>query len=296
VTDDDNTDANADALLKQIVRYAYGGQCRQQLILGYFGDPEAQAFAGCGTCDICSPEVRERASVDESTALACRQALAAVARLNGRFGKGRLSELLKGATSEAFSQTGLQHQSTYGLLREWSLDAVRRLFDRLLDAGYLKSQGLDYPVLTITPEGLQAMKGEAPVALTIEATSGEEDLSNPSTRKSARARRKRELSRLSPSERKAATATASASNSNSSASASASQPADPGLLETLKDFRREEARKRSVPAYVVFHDKTLEELATRRPVSAGDLASIAGLGPKKIELYGEKLLSIFKQA
>jgi ATP-dependent DNA helicase RecQ len=266
-------EANADALLKQLVRYAYGSQCRQKLILGYFGDPEARAFDGCGACDVCAPEVRERAAVDEATSLACRQALAAVARLNGRFGKGRISELLKGATSEAFCQTGLQHQSTYGLLSAWSLDAVRRLIDRLVDAGYLKTQGLDYPVLQITSEGLTAMKGAAPILLTVE----------PIEEAPSRARRKKELARLSPSER-------------ATAIASSTQPADPSLLEALREFRREEARKRSVPAYVVFHDRTLEELAARRPVTAGDLGLVSGLGPKKIELYGEKLLSILKPA
>jgi ATP-dependent DNA helicase RecQ len=66
------------------------------------------------------------------------------------------------------------------------------------------------------------------------------------------------------------------------------------VLEALKEFRREEARKRSVPAYVVFHDRTLEELASRKPASADALAAIPGLGPKKIELYGEKLITLLR--
>jgi ATP-dependent DNA helicase RecQ len=278
-SDDNSGNANADVLLKQLVRYAYGSQCRQQMILGYFGDPEARAFEGCGVCDVCKPEVRELAAVDEATSLACRQALAAVARLNGRFGKGRIAELLKCATGEAFLQTGLQHQTTYGLLRAWTLDAVRRLVDRLMDAGYLKTQGLDYPVLQITPEGLLAMKGASAVRLAIDEISSDDADEAPS--KSSKARRKRELAKLSPSEKKAA---------------SAGGTADPELLEALRKFRGEEARKRSVPAYVVFHDSTLQELAAKKPLTVNGLSGVSGLGPKKIELYGEKLLSILKPA
>lgn len=262
--------ADPKALLKQLVRYAYGSECRQQLILGYFGDPEARAFEGCGLCDVCNPEVRVRAPIDERTALACRQCLAAVARLNGRFGKGRISELLKGSDAEAFLQSGLQSQTTYGLLRDWPLAAVRRLIDRLLEAGYLKTVGLDYPVLQISPEGLKAMKGEMPVELA-PVPEGEEP----------------GASRSKKSKRGVASQTGQAGSPPSG-------PADPSLLESLKEFRREEARKRSVPAYVVFHDATLNELASRKPVNVNALAEVSGLGPKKIELYGDKLIEILR--
>ena len=140
---DDSSASQADpgALLKQLVRYAYGAECRQRLILGYFGDPEARAFEGCGRCDVCQPEAVALAEVEAGLALACRQALAAVARLNGRFGKGHIAELLKGSDAEAFLQTGLQSQSTYGLLRAWRLEAVRALLDRLLPPACSRAPG-----------------------------------------------------------------------------------------------------------------------------------------------------------
>ena len=269
----DGEGADPKALLKQLVRYAYGAQCRQQLILGYFGDPEARAFEGCGRCDVCRPEIRERASVDETTTLACRQCLAAVARLNGRFGKSRIADLLKGSEAPAFLQTGLQSQTTYGLLKEWRSEAIRQLIDRLLEAGYLRSVGLDYPVLQLGPDGLKAMKGEVPLELAV----AEAPEPASSSKKSKRSR---------------------ASSRSSSAQSSApgeGSPADSALLEALREFRREEARIRSVPAYVVFHDRTLQELAARRPTELSALASVAGLGPKKIELYGEKLLTILQR-
>jgi ATP-dependent DNA helicase RecQ len=161
---------NQQALLKQLVRYAYAtGACRQGLILGYFGDEEARGFEGCGRCDACCPRQRVLRQADELTALGARQALAAVARLSGRFGKGRIAELLKGSQAASFLATGLQGQSTYGLLDSWTQDEIRSLLDQLLEDGYLAISGLEYPVLGISAQGVRAMKGEIPMELSREA-------------------------------------------------------------------------------------------------------------------------------
>ncbi len=69
-------------------------------------------------------------------------------------------------------------------------------------------------------------------------------------------------------------------------------PADPDLLDRLKSWRSEEARKRSVPAYVIFHDRTLTEVAAARPSDLDNLAKIKGIGPAKLAAYGEELLGL----
>lgn len=265
--------ANQEAQLKQLVRYAYATTCRQKLILGYFGDAEADAIDGCGSCDRCRPESRAKVAIDEFYSLASRQALAAVARLNGRFGKGKITEILKGSEAEAFLATGLQSQSTYGLLKEWTVASIRGLIDALLEAGYLKISGLEYPVLALTHEGLAALKGEQPVFLLRELS----DDMKPSSKRGGRSGR-------------------SAATSPGGSEGEEAIDADPGVLEALRAFRREEAAKKSVPAYVVFHDKTLRELASRKPLKLEGLTTITGFGPKKLELYGEKVLEILKTA
>jgi ATP-dependent DNA helicase RecQ len=67
---------------------------------------------------------------------------------------------------------------------------------------------------------------------------------------------------------------------------------DSDLLAALKTWRREQAREQGVPPYVVFHDRTLVELAARRPQQLADLAGIGGIGAAKLERYGEALLTV----
>jgi superfamily II DNA helicase RecQ len=67
---------------------------------------------------------------------------------------------------------------------------------------------------------------------------------------------------------------------------------DEGLVERLRAWRLERSREDGVPAYVVLHDTTLRELAVARPGTAGELAGIKGLGPVKVERYGEELLAV----
>ena len=64
------------------------------------------------------------------------------------------------------------------------------------------------------------------------------------------------------------------------------------LVDALKEWRRERSREDSVPAYVVMHDKTLEEIADLKPTSLVKLARVEGIGPKKLELYGEDILKV----
>jgi superfamily II DNA helicase RecQ len=66
--------------------------------------------------------------------------------------------------------------------------------------------------------------------------------------------------------------------------------ADPTMLNALKAWRLQRARRDEVPAYVVFHDATLEEIARRRPRELWQLAKVSGVGPAKLERYGSELL------
>lgn len=77
---------------------------------------------------------------------------------------------------------------------------------------------------------------------------------------------------------------------------SAPREADPALVERLKAWRWETARARNVPAYVILHDATLDELARRKPGSDAELAKVSGIGPAKLDAYGDDLLAILADA
>jgi len=71
---------------------------------------------------------------------------------------------------------------------------------------------------------------------------------------------------------------------------------DPALLESLKAWRTEEARRRGVPAYIVFHDRTLRDLAVMRPRDADGLGAVPGMGPAKMAAYSETLLRLLSRS
>jgi ATP-dependent DNA helicase RecQ len=73
----------------------------------------------------------------------------------------------------------------------------------------------------------------------------------------------------------------------------AAGPADPARIEALREWRRREAARRAVPAYVVLHDRTLAALAAARPSTLDALSAIPGIGPAKLEAYGKDLLALF---
>ena len=76
--------------------------------------------------------------------------------------------------------------------------------------------------------------------------------------------------------------------------AAAEGPADEGLVERLRRWRLERSRTDGVPAYVVLHDATLRELAVSQPASHTELAAVKGLGPTKVERYGDDLLAVLE--
>jgi superfamily II DNA helicase RecQ len=75
----------------------------------------------------------------------------------------------------------------------------------------------------------------------------------------------------------------------------ASAEVDPGLREFLREWRRETAKQQKVPAYVVMHDTTLDEICRYRPGSIAALLQISGIGERKAELYGEKILAALRK-
>jgi ATP-dependent DNA helicase RecQ len=261
----------ADALLKQLVRYAYGKICRQKMILEYFADPAARGLTGCGSCDVCTAGTLVLAAPDDRTAAAARAALEVVAKLGGRFGRARVAEVLKGSRTAGILSIGLERTPGYGALAaSWTLAGIRELLGALEEAGYLAVTGLEYPIVGVTAKGRRALAGVEPIGLLAGAA-----------------------------ERFAPAAAFGGGDGGTRHAAEAGAPLGAegeGLLAALKAFRRDEAGTRGVPPYVVFHDRTIEAIARARPGSVGALEAVPGLGPAKIERYGERILALVRQA
>jgi ATP-dependent DNA helicase RecQ len=249
--------------LSEMTRYAYARGCRRRYLLAHFGDPEARPRCGGPVvCDTCH-SAAAAAPVDDETQLLVRKILATVARVHGRYGPRRVVLTLLGSTAKEIVDAGLDKLSTYGLLAGRDDEWVSRLFGALESAGLVTRLGDEYPVVGITSEGREVMHDRARACLTVPA-------------EQARSTRRRQA--------KAAPLPTDGT------------PVDGKLLEALRSARREWAAAKHVPAYCVFHDATLVEIARRKPTDLAALGQISGVGPAKLSSYGDAVLSVLRDA
>ena len=255
--------------LDTMVRYAFSRGCRTRFIYDYFaGRARGGAAPRCGVCDVCLGWRRGAGRpVSEDELLQVRIALSGVGRLSGRFGVERVAQVLVGGQGREVVGRGLDRIPTYGKLSTLPLDYVKDLLGVLADAGLIERQGIEGGrpgafVLALTPEGRAVAKGEVRPELDLPA---------------------RGVAR-----KRAAKASASPIPEPDAADA------DPALLARLKSWRTEEARRRSVPPYVIFQDRTLAAIAAVRPAGVEELSRVKGIGPAKLAAYGEELLRLIR--
>ncbi len=203
-----------------------------------------------GGCGACDVCLGEHAAVADATTVA-RKVLSCVARVEQRYGAKHVVDVLRGGKTQRVRETGHDALSTYGILRSQSAAALRSYVDQLVDQGYLARSPDEYRVLRLTPGGLTLLKGE-----------GEARLIEPKTPKKSRAEARGEDW----------------------------AGVDRDLFERLRELRREIAQENEVPAYLVFGDATLREMARARPETLRDLGRVKGVGAKKLESFGQAFL------
>jgi ATP-dependent DNA helicase RecQ len=262
--------------LDAIVRYAFHRACRTRYIYDYFaGAAKGGVAPRCGACDICSGErAAPTRPISDAEYERVRIALSAVARLDGRFGGEVIALVLAGSSERKVVDRGLDTLPTHGRLAALPLPAIRELLDVLVAAGLVERRAIagaraGAAVLGLSPDGALVMRGEARPELPFPAPRLPAEPPPPRTRR-----------RGAPREAAHALPGATA------------EPPDPDLLARLREWRRRRAAAARTPAYTVFHDSVLEELARRRPASLESLARIKGVGPAKLDRYGAELLGL----
>ena len=246
-------------LLADMQRYAAGMRCRHRTLVEYFG--ETYTRASCGACDWC---LKELDVVGESTTVA-QKILSSVARLKQGWGTGHVTDVLLGRATEKVAACGHDALSTFGLLKEESVAAVRGYIEQLVAEGFLDRDGDPYPVLRLTPAGTSLLRGQTDCTLYREV------------RPPAAPKRRR----------------------GASVAGGASRPpgihdVDRDFFDVLRDVRLRLARERGVPPYVIFHDTTLREMVERRPKTIDDLYEIYGVGAKKAADFGDAFLDAIR--
>jgi ATP-dependent DNA helicase RecQ len=244
---------------RQLFAFFNGDDCRRAAIRRYFGEETTEA---CGVCDVCRSEVGER---HDATRWA-QMAVSAVLRCGQRIGRGRLVQHLLGEAKDDFD-TELSALSTFGIGKDLPKQGWNRVFDALLYEGLIAEGGEAMRPVLVVPDADAAkalFRGERLVSL-------REDLTAP-----------RRRSRGRGAARAAAHADLSAR--------------DQAVFEALRQWRTSLAKARGVPPYVIFHDRTLIEIARERPTGAEDLLGIGGVGEKKAQAYAAEIARIVADA
>jgi ATP-dependent DNA helicase RecQ len=206
------------------------------------------------SCGACDVCLDEVRPMPDSTVVA-QKVLSCVARLGQRYGVGQVVQVLRGAATDAVRRAGHDRVSTYGLLQDVPEKSLTNLVYQLVDQGLLERSAGDRPILQLNPESLGVLRGEREVRLV-----------EPRAPKARRTR----------------------------AAEESWEGVDRGLFDHLRTLRRVIAEERAVPPYVIFGDATLRELARRRPESLADMATIRGIGEKKLADLAPRFLEAIR--
>ena len=242
--------------LDVMVGYCKTTRCLRSYLLDYFGEHHT---GGCGNCSNCTGEFVQTDITTEA-----QKILSGVARIQKRWPGGlgvvALVQMLRGAKDQKTLERGLDQFPTYGIMRDVPPQRMRLYLDALQEQGYLAETGDEFPVITLTAKAPAVLFHGEQVTMQERAATAQE------TQAKRRASRKKTAARTALSE------------------------ADDSLLASLKTLRSELAQKNHVPAYIVFNNVSLDEMAELKPRTMGDFRRISGVGDAKAAKYGEAFI------
>ena len=250
---------SAERQLQQMVDYGRLNTCRRRYLLAYFGDDTLDE--SCGNCDVC---LAERTAVDVT--VVAQKLLSAVIRTGERFGVAHVSDVLLGSGKQRVKELGHDKLSVYRIVNDYNRKGLRQVADGLVERGLLAREDGQYPTIKVTPAGREWLRSREGLTLELRV-----DDSAPNQER----RRER--------------------GGNGAGGGSAGLDADAGLFDELRTLRRRLADEQGVPAFVVFNDATLRGLASAKPGDRQAMLAVSGVGPAKMEQYGEAFLAAIRE-
>ncbi len=258
-------------LLKQMIEQGEAAEERKRLerakldhLLGYCESMQCRRqvlLAGFGEtypkpCGNCDNCLTPAAAWDAT--VASQKALSCVYRSGQRFGVGHLIDILRGSENERIKQLAHDQLSTYGIGRDLDERTWRGVFRQLVAASLLEVDSEGHGGLRLTDASRQVLRGERQVMMRRE---------NPAAGRDRSAQR----------------------------TGLPVQAQDLVLFNALRGLRAELAKQQNVPAFVIFHDSTLRNIAEQRPKSIDALSRVGGIGGGKLARYGAQLIEIVRE-
>ena len=246
-------------LLQGMIKYATARTCRRQALLRYFGEAWEPVKDSTCCCDICS-------SGDiplQDVTVPAQKLICCIIRTGERFGAGYVTDVLLGSNSQRIADNGHDKITTWGIGTEYKKPEWMELVDLLIDEGYIMKSG-EYNVLEVTALGKRFLAARSELKLPMRAD-------------------------VVKSFKKAAVKTTAEKPAADDSQAEA-------IIQNLKAWRKRKADDLNVPPYVIFGDKTLLDLAAKKPKSRQDLLNVYGIGRAKAEEFGRSILQIIEES
>lgn len=238
--------------LEQLLGYCESAGCRRRVLLGYFGEDLTE---DCGNCDRCLDPVETWDATEPAQKL-----LSCVRRTGEFFGVAHVVDVLRGEPTEKVARHGHDGLSTWAIGSDLDSFAWKSIARQLVAQQLLSVDVERHGALRLTAASWEILRGERSVHLLHEERPR---LRTSATRKRSAAIADDESPLTDPQTR---------------------------LFDRLRALRLELAQEQGVPAYVIFHDRTLREMARSRPRSRGEMAEVPGVGAAKLERYAATFL------
>ncbi|WP_407048939.1 DNA helicase RecQ [Methyloraptor flagellatus] len=242
--------------LNGLVALAEAPRCRRQVLLSYFGEDKSPA---CGNCDVCVDGIE---TFDGT--IPAQKALSAMVRTDQRFGEVHLIAVLTGETTDQVVRFGHDKLKTFGCGTEFTKVQWRAIFRQILAAGLADVDMANHGRWILTEDGVAVMKGQRSVTF-------RRDVVEARTEKRGRRAEQREK-----------------------ITAAGLDAVETRLFEALKRERAALARDMNAPAYVVFADRTLLDMARRRPANRTEMSEVHGVGATKLSTFGDQFLRVIR--
>lgn len=269
----------AEDRLRQMTFYCTTNDCLRGFLLRYFGETPPLY---CGNCSNCLQKYDERDVTTEA-----RKIISCVARLaqrNRTVGKTTIVGILRGSRADKIMAQDYDTLSTYGIMADATAHEVRYILDALIERGMLEASLGDYPVVSLNDASLAFLRSDDTFVLKVPQ------------RSKAEAEKARLHDVLATVHGEVGSGAAGGGTGRTFAGKAgdpyANVPVDPDLFQALRELRARLASEQGVPAYVVFHDKTLAALCRRQPRTVEELLEVPGIGVAKADRYGEAVLQV----
>ena len=263
----------AELLLKGMINFATSRTCRRKTLLAYFGelydgDLRGKSEDDTCCCDICSAPAPELKDVT----IPAQKFLCCIIRTNQRFGAGYITDVLLGSKAQRIIDNGHNKITTWGIGTEYSKQEWLELCDLLIDEHYIRKTG-DYNVLELTETGKRFVASRAELKLPMRTV--------------MRAYTKSAVSTYNTNVRGEKIIAEKPAVNDEQAEK---------IINNLKAWRKRKADDLNIAPYMIFGDKTLLDLAAKKPKSRGDLLNIYGIGRIKAEEFGRSILQIIEES